>query len=1239
MYIFPFPSTIHTAASFSFMKGILLLTFLVQCRANVLYVKPTSSGDTNASCPDGPCLTFNQYIKHSEIYFKSNTLFLFLPGVHQVSLAATFREMSNVSLLAYNDEMSTNLVSINASCTSRNNVEIVETRLNGTTQSVCLSLINFESVENVTVKGLTVSSAVTGALLLNKTVGAYIQHCTFICDKALEKTSAVLVQNAYSTMIDDTYTTNCSSGISVSHSNNTSITNVTSGYCSYAGVFIYSSFSTTMENVYQTFTLYGLLVKRSHNTTILQSSIWHTKSTGVLIESSHVVYIIDTTIRVCRLYGAEIIDSSGAVIKNISVSQCNINIAFLYSFNIDMNDCVVSCSKSEHGLTMLGCNNTLVTGMEVLESNESHLESGIDLKHMYFDSVQISNSTNSTIPLSMSALYRGVMLFRSSGIVLHSSEFKEMKSVSQTSETTSRTPSVISLLYSSLTLQNCTFEGNEITAVKLLSSTLTMSGILRFVGNTAVSCTAIVLSKYSYLTLAKQSHTYFINNSAAEVGGVFCVDTDFQYYGYKKTDPVYFILARTPCFLRVEGERADPRLIFRHNTAGYGGDIVYGGQIALGWDGDVNCLLGFKNISSIVPDTMSLITSPQSRVCLCDDGGVPQYLRVFDTESHPLYPGQSITLSAVVTGQDFGTVAGSVWATFVTLPDTLQPPRLSDDQETQGVSQLHCNPLRYTVILSSEHTPRSQVLALTVNENIATSFLDREKVSETIRLWKSTFYNKSLPEYNLITREVYVFPVFKNITILPCPVGFQMAGSEPYVCDCDSLLKAVPGVQCNIQQLTISRTGFVWIGITGDQSSVMLSESCPLGHCIKERVSISLDYLDSQCNNQRAGTLCGGCRKGLSMTLGGNHCQTCSNMYLTLVVPFAFAGIALVLFLKILDLTICQGTINGLILYANVVQANKFIFFSKTTTPLTVFIAWLNLDVGINTCLFDGLTAYGKMWLQFIFPLYIWSIAGLIILVAKYSDRVARVMGNNSVPVLSTLFLLSYAKLSFIILKIVSYRMVYTSAGSRVVWAVDGNIEYLRGIHIPLFVVGVAALLLVWLPYTLLILLGQWLVKCNSRSLTRLLIRLKPFLDAHYAPLKGTHRYWFGTLLLVRTFILLVSALSPEDNFGLTMYSICVSSILLTYVGLRVYQHAVVSFYEASFFVNMSLLAQTTLFTSVYGGEEVIATNVLIGIAFAQFFGLVLYKIQLAFGLCDKVRRLKFRLPWRRGVALENSNK
>ena len=65
----------------------------------------------------------------------------------------------------------------------------------------------------------------------------------------------------------------------------------------------------------------------------------------------------------------------------------------------------------------------------------------------------------------------------------------------------------------------------------------------------------------------------------------------------------------------------------------------------------------------------------------------------------------------------------------------------------------------------------------------------------------------------------------------------------------------------------------------------------------------------------------------------------------------------------------------------------------------------------METCCFDCLTAYSKVWLQFVFPLYIWSSAVLIIVLSRYSDRVAQVMGNNSVPVWATLFLLSYANI------------------------------------------------------------------------------------------------------------------------------------------------------------------------------------------------------------------------------------
>ena len=180
------------------------------------------------------------------------------------------------------------------------------------------------------------------------------------------------------------------------------------------------------------------------------------------------------------------------------------------------------------------------------------------------------------------------------------------------------------------------------------------------------------------------------------------------------------------------------------------------------------------------------------------------------------------------------------------------------------------------------------------------------------------------------------------------------------------------------------------------------------------------------------------------------HSLPCSDNYLALFIPFTIAGPALVGFIKLLDITISQGRINGLVFYANIIQANQDIFLPwRSTHPLTVFIAWLNLDFGVETCFFNGLNAYYKTWLQFVFPLYVWSIAGLITILAKYSDRLAKVMGNNSVPVLATLFLLSYAKLFRTIITVLSYTMLITSQENsnkfitKAVWSADGNTDYL----------------------------------------------------------------------------------------------------------------------------------------------------------------------------------------------------
>ena len=172
--------------------------------------------------------------------------------------------------------------------------------------------------------------------------------------------------------------------------------------------------------------------------------------------------------------------------------------------------------------------------------------------------------------------------------------------------------------------------------------------------------------------------------------------------------------------------------------------------------------------------------------------------------------------------------------------------------------------------------------------------------------------------------------------------------------------------------------------------------------------------------------------------------------------------------LLVLRLIVAAGTINGLIFYANIIAVNSAILFQPQSTNVptvliakvfTVFVAWLNMDLGIETCFYNGMDAYVKTWLQFAFPLYVWALAGMIIIGSYYSGRVAKVFGSNPVAVLATLFLLSYTKLLRTIIAALSYTFLQYPDNSHItVWLYDGNIRYLSGKHIPLFTIALIGL-------------------------------------------------------------------------------------------------------------------------------------------------------------------------------------
>ena len=91
---------------------------------------------------------------------------------------------------------------------------------------------------------------------------------------------------------------------------------------------------------------------------------------------------------------------------------------------------------------------------------------------------------------------------------------------------------------------------------------------------------------------------------------------------------------------------------------------------------------------------------------------------------------------------------------------------------------------------------------------------------------------------------------------------------------------------------------------------------------------------------------------------------------------------------------------------------------------------------------------------------------------------------------------------------------------------------------VPDCIVAVLVFLFLFLPYTLLLLFGQWLQAISHLRLFSWVNRLKPFMDSYHAPYKAKHRYWPGLLLVVRYVLYMVFAFSIQEDPKITLLAI-----------------------------------------------------------------------------------------------------
>ena len=742
------------------------------------------------------------------------------------------------------------------------------------------------------------------------------------------------------------------------------------------------------------------------------------------------------------------------------------------------------------------------------------------------------------------------------------------------------------------------FNGKDLTVANTIerqspenhasSSTSILQGSSSFMSNRA-NYGGGIYSERCYLIMVHHNSSY-LNNMALHGGAqYFDVNSNFSlqqtaYVSFQDNNATVFggaiyvedVPSRNECFFHIQNNQLldlnITPLVFEKNTAGMRGSVLYGGLLnkcSFTSDRYTSALELFNtSILQQNGDKGHSISSDPTQLRFCNRSKLNC---TETTQSRSIYPGQQVEVSVVAIDQSGSTVPALI----------------------------------HTTVQSGYNLTVSETISYETGENCT---------SRNYSVTPNNLFNQL--EIHPGNRSGDTIHLIVNITFESCPIGFELSTGE---CICDHRLWQYTN-SCDINRQAILRnaSSTFWLNVSynsGTHEGFIHHPFCPLDYCTTESKYINLRDPDKQCNVNRSGLLCGKCKQGLSLVLGSSQCKQCSNNYLALLIPFALAGVLLIILLFLLHLTVAAGTLHGLIFYANIVAANHHIFFPQSSNnPASIFIAWLNLDLGIQTCFYNGMDAYAKTWLDLVFPVYIWIIVGFLVYISYRSVTVTKLLGSSPVPVLATLFLLSYAKVLRTIGAALTLTVLHYPHKNVMVWIPDANVPLVK--YVPLALVALLFLLFLFLPYTLLLLLGQWLQTKSHLCLLSWVKnpKLKAILDTYYAPYKPKHRYWTGLLLLVRCALFLVFAFNISGNDSVNLLAISATSFgIFVWFTLSsvVYRSWYLNALEVSFILNLGILAVVTYHVTFSGGSQAAVAYTSVGIAFLTFVGIVTYHIYI----------------------------
>ena len=483
------------------------------------------------------------------------------------------------------------------------------------------------------------------------------------------------------------------------------------------------------------------------------------------------------------------------------------------------------------------------------------------------------------------------------------------------------------------------------------------------------------------------------------------------------------------------------------------------------------------------------------------------------------------------------------------------------------------------------------------------------------------------PENQTVTVGIYSIDSFADtqftIQVSQCSSGFIYNHSTSS-CSCiEELIQE--GIKCDVDTQTLEVPNHLWMGpVNEEDNTVDLVHECVLDYCHPGSRTVPPGEFEVQCTEgySRTGLLCGTCVPGYSTVFGTNRCLKCSNTYLVLIVVFIVAGILLVLAISLLKITVTHGYLNGILFYCNVISLYTNIFApGGSTYKVFILISFLNINLGVEACFYDGMDALARTGLQLVFPAYLFLLMGLITVLARSKYRCSKCFINsrfNANEMFGTLLILCYSSILESCIEILGVVRIQTLAGDTLIrWVVDPTVPYFHGWH---GVLGAIAIILVLL-YTALF----PLVLLFPTYVYQYLPKLIPFFDALYNPFKKEFRFWLAFRLILRSIPLVLAFFV---RYPLNMFILAIFLIVLLYIQLfaKPFQTTAVNITDGFLLINAITLTVGALFfdSALNTASEENLSKILIH---HTSFSFVIISTAYACFLCILLHYIFLRLP------------